>query len=357
VISIYGNSGNFSNARVTLGFLEAFSSNLNLGDIRFFDLSKDDQKEEVKIHAKESSSKLGIFLGSLSYLDSVLPYHKHHELMIMIAPNSDKIGTSLKKLLNSDERISILSPSQWALETLQGELPRKQIYLAPHGVSKTFNPKLNLTDTPDRVRLLHMSSSTLERKGTVELIEAWKEIVEVHKEEFKEISLTILVQTNMLPFYYRLRKTHEIPNENLIISKPLDLDEDRMSKLYSTYDAVIQPSRGEGFGMVPLEARVCGIPAICTTTGGHEMHTTEGLKDGTVVPIQTGPLAPIDDFPSAVAPTVTPSSIQQAIEHFIENKENLKNNAHRHSGSTKSKWLWENKLKEIENVIIQKLRK
>jgi glycosyltransferase involved in cell wall biosynthesis len=36
------------------------------------------------------------------------------------------------------------------------------------------------------------------------------------------------------------------------------------------WDAVIQPSRAEGFGMVPLEAASIGLPSVLTCNTGHE---------------------------------------------------------------------------------------
>jgi glycosyltransferase involved in cell wall biosynthesis len=37
-----------------------------------------------------------------------------------------------------------------------------------------------------------------------------------------------------------------------------------MAKIYSTFDVLLNPAMGEGFGICPLEAQACGVPVIVT---------------------------------------------------------------------------------------------
>ncbi|MDP3938742.1 MAG: glycosyltransferase, partial [Deltaproteobacteria bacterium] len=37
-----------------------------------------------------------------------------------------------------------------------------------------------------------------------------------------------------------------------------------MGKVYSTFDVLLNPAKGEGFGLTPLEAQACGTPVIVT---------------------------------------------------------------------------------------------
>ena len=41
-----------------------------------------------------------------------------------------------------------------------------------------------------------------------------------------------------------------------------DYDDEKMRQIYSTFDVLLNPSQGEGFGLAPLEAQACGVPVI-----------------------------------------------------------------------------------------------
>ncbi len=47
-----------------------------------------------------------------------------------------------------------------------------------------------------------------------------------------------------------------------------DYDDDQMVNFYHSADCVVQPSRGEGFGVPAIEAAACGTPALVTNWSG-----------------------------------------------------------------------------------------
>src|SRR5205807_7448785 len=47
--------------------------------------------------------------------------------------------------------------------------------------------------------------------------------------------------------------------------------------LYQNAHCYLQPSRGEGFGLQPLQALACGIPTILTDAHGHKDFAHLGL--------------------------------------------------------------------------------
>jgi glycosyltransferase involved in cell wall biosynthesis len=65
-----------------------------------------------------------------------------------------------------------------------------------------------------------------------------------------------------------------------------------LAKVYADADALLFPSRLEGFGLVALEAQACGLPVIATRGSG----LTEVVEDGV-----TGLLCPQDDVEAFVA--------------------------------------------------------
>ena len=87
--------------------------------------------------------------------------------------------------------------------------------------------------------------------------------------------------------------------------------EDRKRDYYNLADAFIMPSRGEGFGIVFLEAMACGVPVVGSTVDG----SREALRDGDL-----GILVDPDDskgIKQAILDALKrPKRVPAALEHF-----------------------------------------
>jgi glycosyltransferase involved in cell wall biosynthesis len=55
------------------------------------------------------------------------------------------------------------------------------------------------------------------------------------------------------------------------------IPEDEKPDHYRLADAFVMPGRGEGFGIVYLEAMACGIPVVASKTDGSREATRDGL--------------------------------------------------------------------------------
>ena len=76
------------------------------------------------------------------------------------------------------------------------------------------------------------------------------------------------------------------------ITKPATLPIE-FNRLLQEYDAVICPSRAEGFGIIPLEAATHGIPVIATDGTGHTEHIYASCHEDLRLSCQeTGPCPP-----------------------------------------------------------------
>jgi glycosyltransferase involved in cell wall biosynthesis len=78
---------------------------------------------------------------------------------------------------------------------------------------------------------------------------------------------------------------------NMVYIPPISREED-MAELYRRCDALLMPSRMEGFGYAPLEALACGRPVVATDASA----LPEVVRDG-----HTGLLCPMDDVGAFVA--------------------------------------------------------
>jgi len=336
VIRLYGEfEGESSLCRVAQGFASVFPDSPRY-ELDRCDNGLDDSEEVVP----GATAKYGVFVGPLQHI-RVLGEAKHECNMVMVAPNSSTVGPVLKHALQDIE--VLLAPSLWAKGVLQEEFPGKKVLCVPHGIDPRFTraevpPKGPKTDS---WKALHMSSSELERKGTDLLIKAWAEA------KFPSNAVLYLsVPAGRMFDFMELADDLGVA-DSVKVTDRLDYSPKNLAALYSNMDLVCQPSRGEGFGLVPLEARACGTPALLTHCTGHSQHA---IGSGIAL-IDHGPLAPIDDFPGAVAPSVSVEQVAEGLCNAYSNRLTLSSEAQKVAGEIRKYWSWENQLKEFKNVI------
>ena len=127
-----------------------------------------------------------------------------------------------------------------------------------------------------------------------------------------------------------------------------------MSVLYQRHHVVVQPSRAEGFGLVPLEALASGVPVVATSCTGHAEYV-DAVRSATrddlprysavsppgVVAVPTGELGPIDDGPGALAPSVDADAIAEALRLAYSDKDRLRREAAENARAIYLNWSWE----------------
>lgn len=64
-----------------------------------------------------------------------------------------------------------------------------------------------------------------------------------------------------------------------------NIPEGELPSLYRSCDAFLWPTHREGFGLPPMEAMACGVPAVATASGAVKDYMNDG-KTGYIVPIQ-----------------------------------------------------------------------
>lgn len=350
MIRIYGHSfGEGSFTQVTRGFRRAAES---LGLLAGF-VTIDAHMEE---DPPGGSAPVAISLGAPSQVALATRLGVHKQRWLMLAPNSDRIPANMVKWL-PDYITGLLSPSAWGAEVLRRhfDLPVK---VCPHGVGEHFRPELRdrafeyrrKMGAGYRYAVLHMTSTNAERKGTRELLDAWQQFVK----GMPEARLIVVAPHEGLAeqaFWVRRRALDE--TVKVLAAGALGAGRSLAAQMAS-FDLVCQPSRAEGFGLVPLEARALGVPVAATFCTGHSEHFPQqslAAESAGCVSIASGIDAPVDDLPNALAPSVDPAAILAALKWAFVHQGFLEIRARANAQAIVDEWSWEKKtgpvLKEL----------
>lgn len=310
-VRVYGHSiGNGSFKQVSRGICEALVEH---GVFAGF-VPIDSQDEEVVYPG--ALARVSINVGAPSAVAYAQAMGDHESRWLMLAPNSDRIPPAMKPFLR--ERVhGLLTPSQWGKEVLEAtvDLP---VVVCPHGVHPEFRviPELHekLIQRWERgeFSVLHIASTVAQRKGTRELVAAWKQLMSREQMYELELVLKIDMKARALVELW-IEGLGDVPNVRFVTSFG---EAGGLAHAYQRHHLVVAPSRAEGFGLVPLEARACGVPVCATLCGGHRQHMDFGAREAATWGIQlieTGPDAPVDDLPSSKAPSLDAESVSSAI--------------------------------------------
>lgn len=287
-----------------------------------------------------------IYVGPPSMVAAMTSYGMHERRYAIVAPNSSWLPQKLVSEML--KYTAIVAPSTWGASVVERYTGRR---IAPylHGVSRLFQPiALGVTAgavfhgaealwSEGRFRVLHLASTPRQRKGTRELIAAWNQaandsLLGANPE------LDIIVDAPEGTF----GRTH--PSIRFPY-RQLNAPAEKMRALMGGYHLVCQPSRAEGFGLTPLEARACGVPVCATACTGHADHMPQGpdAAEAGVVVVPTGPDASVDDAPEGEmsrAPSLDPQHLLAALVQCYEQWPQLHEAARAAAADVGRAWSW-----------------
>lgn len=356
MIRLYGHQkGESSFVQVTRGMrFAAKSAGLLAGEV---DLDRpDDERVEpgadaaVALHC---GAPLGVVVGHQSGV------HRRHWLLL--APNSEGIPPFWRQRLRAPTRSGgierplldgFLAPSAWAADVLKREFPEHMVLVAPHGV----HPEVHCPSVDDYAmrcaeyqdgvfKVVHFTSSLGQRKCTRELLRAWKSL-----ENELPPGARLLVVSNPLGVNEYQWQAHQLklsPQAADVVANP-SASQAALAAALRHAHVVCQPSRAEGFGLLPLEARACGVPVVMTKCTGHGEHWA---PDG-VVTVPHGNLAPLDDYPGAMAPTVEMEAIRDALLCAYQTWSSLAEVAMYSADDVRDVWSWEKRNAPVLQALV-----
>lgn len=299
-----------------------------------------------------SRAPVGIYVGYPAESSGWLAGHKHRILVTVC--ETDRLPPEWVHEANMATLVVV--PSEWCAGVYRTAGVKVPVMVVPHGVSHVLTDSLTApTPTPTAPiqsaaspRLLHVSGalSFPARKGTSQLLLAFAELIEEGYRASLELKLPA-APIGVLKAVGDLNRRLKIPRIGLVQHK--ELHPALMPDFYRQYDAVIQPSRGEGFGMVPLEARAVGVPAVLTKATGHLQHFQAGVD----IPIEVGNIRPLETQGNNFggAPSVKISAVKNALRTLLDDLPMWKRKARNWATTQGEKWTWETVLRPFSSTV------
>jgi glycosyltransferase involved in cell wall biosynthesis len=353
-VRLYGHvHGYGSLAQVTRGF------QLALGD-RIEATVPLDEPASLKQRYLGAMAKYGVLTGRLDQLEALRMNAQHAHRCVMVAPNSNQIGTRLAERI-SGIATEVLTPSGWGADQLR-KLVTPPVTVVPHGVFPEFEPgdPAPLVETYEKGRfaVVHVSTSAYGRKGTHELIHGWLKAYRNKWIPEKSCLCLVLDTEAFMNAKLSIQQSVQSKAVNSIVLRQrggafgAGMSPGQMALLLRSVHAVVQPSRGEGFGLVPLEARACGTPVLATLCTGHTEHMNQETPG--IVVIDHGPDDYLDDLPNSVAPIVEPEAIAHALRLAYDHWEILVEASRGHAATVRKLWNWKSAMAEWTQTLEEK---
>lgn len=344
---VYGVTGTYtSHAAVTRGFVQGLKANNAFGGLFSLNERVDDWDSDEDTETGGAECPVGVLTGSLGESHQMIHWGQHAHRMAMVAPNSSALPRKVMNVLNAN-CTSLLGPSGWACDVIRKhtELP---VHRVPHGLDPEFCPedvRVDLTTKPKgNPAVLHFSTSDRQRKGTFELIQAWAYLKDARKLP-DGVRLKLVLNDHVI-FSNEKRLTGLDKWDIDVIKRPCGghgFAPWQMARVLRHALLVVQPSRGEGFGLQPLAALACGTPVVATDCTGHsEYLARRSLQDG-FVRVVTGPDIAIDDLPGegSKAPELKWESVAESIGFAFDVLPLLKEAAMDNAKPLAEEWSWQ----------------
>lgn len=360
VIRLYGHSrAESSVVQVTRGVRLALEGSGLLAG--FWNV--DQEPGELDEAADGATARVGLAIGLAGPLLAAHRVGAHEKTWLLLAPNSETLPRGLTEKLTATSNVlpggyltgGVVAPSEWAGEVLRRELG-VPVVVAPHGVTPSVHrPVAAAADDCVAVyreggfRVVHFTSSDSERKGTRELVSAWAKLKKSGC-GWETAQLHVVATALVAGRIQWWAADAGLSQEDVVFRPAFSLSPSVLAAVYRSYHVVCQPSRGEGFGMIPLEALACGTPVVVTRATGHAEVFGERRPGAVIVP--HGELAATNEFPGAQAPAVRADDIAASLRYARDTWEELSRRAQRNATALAAEWAWEKKtgpaMKELD---------
>lgn len=206
----------------------------------------------INVQTHYNNQKVAILFHNPYSIDNIeSPYR-----IIYTMFESDKIPSDWPEYLNAADEVIV--PSKWCADVFKKSgVNAKVVPLGYDDNIFKFKERENKAEEHKPFTFLHYNAFNL-RKGFVELFKAF--VKEFDPSE--PVRMIFKTTLDHLPLPITKEK---YPNIEIITGKT---SEEELANICKRADAFVFPSRGEGFGMTPLEAMATGLPTIVPNAHG-----------------------------------------------------------------------------------------
>lgn len=193
------------------------------------------------------------------------PFYLMQDFPELVENNEGKIGLNMFKL-SLKLPFSFVTVSSYAKQLILDNNPTARVTIAHPGVNlEVFRPRREiLDDNKKRVMIILRGQKQKGDDIALEVLKTVSKKIPVH---------AIIVGGKDLVKKYA--KTIGIDFPHTVFSY---LDDETLSKLYSSADAFLYTSYVESFGLPPLEAMACGTPVVMTDNKGSRDYAVHGYN-------------------------------------------------------------------------------
>ncbi|WP_244613331.1 glycosyltransferase [Methylosinus sp. Ce-a6] len=181
-----------------------------------------------------------------------------------ISWEESEISLQLARLINR-YCDGVAAPTEFVRRVYRNSGIRVPMSLYGHGIDHLADAPASPKRSDRPFTFLHVSSG-LARKGIEDLIIAYCAAF-TRQDNVQLVIKTYRNVTNVVEHWYDMliKDRPEAPVVKIVFD---DLDQHAMCRLYQSSDAVVLPTRGEGFGYPAAEAMFFGVPLIVTGYSG-----------------------------------------------------------------------------------------
>jgi glycosyltransferase involved in cell wall biosynthesis len=210
------------------------------------------------------------------------------------------------------------------------------IELVQWGVDRTYDVERN-----NSVFTFGTMGALSIRKGTDILIDAFRKAFPTQT----DVKLILKTSFRFYPF--------TVKDSRIQVMMDAISDEEMMEKFWRKIDCFVFPTRGEGFGLPPLEAMATGLPIITTGWSGEADYLTD--KGSFTLDYK---LVPAEDFSERIykedcgkwaEPSV--SDLVEKMRWMYSNAQAAKEMGNANKVHVKRFWLWEDKIKMFHDAL------